>query len=97
MRLKRLFTGLALAASITGLQAQDFSQAVVQRGPINELQYDSVAVWIKNTGIRSLNLTGMWSCAQWGDSLLSPCSLTFIICFRATRRLIPSAAIIPLA
>ena len=71
MRLKRIFTGLVLAASITGLQAQDFSQAVVQRGPINELQYDSVAVWIKNTGIRSLNLTGMWSCAQWGDSLLS--------------------------
>jgi len=27
-------------------------------------------VWLRNDGIRDLNITGMWSCAQWGDTLL---------------------------
>ena len=25
---------------------------------------------MRNDGIRDLNITGMWSCAQWGDTLL---------------------------
>ena len=70
MRLKRLTRVLALAAAATVAQAQDFRQAVVARGPVTELQKDSVAVWLRNDGIRDLNITGMWSCAQWGDTLL---------------------------
>ncbi|MDP4730030.1 MAG: endonuclease [Schleiferiaceae bacterium] len=70
MRLKRLTCVLALAAATTVAQAQDFRQAVVARGPVTELQKDSVAVWMRNDGIRDLNITGMWSCAQWGDTLL---------------------------
>ena len=71
MRLKRLLGLAVLVATTAVLEAQDFTQALVQRGPVTELQRDSVAVWMRNTGIRAVNLTGMWSCAQWGDSLLS--------------------------
>lgn len=72
MRLKRLIAGCALfAAAGTPLAAQDFTQTLVARGPATEVQRDSVSVWLRNGGIRALNLTGAWSCPQWGDTLLS--------------------------
>ena len=71
MRLKRLIFGCALAAAGASLSAQDFDQLVVARGPVTEVQRDSVSVWLRNVGIRALNLTGAWSCPQWGDTLLS--------------------------
>ncbi|MEY3927101.1 MAG: hypothetical protein RJA97_108 [Bacteroidota bacterium] len=71
MRLKRFLFLTAAALASASLEAQDFSQTAVLRGPVTELQKDSVAVWLRNDGIRDLNITGMWSCAQWGDTLLS--------------------------
>jgi hypothetical protein len=71
MRLKRFLYLTAAVLASASLEAQDFSQTAVLRGPVTELQKDSVAVWLRNDGIRDLNITGMWSCAQWGDTLLS--------------------------